>query len=306
MDAMPFQQIPRLQPHRQIYGMSAILLPLQAGEVDWHAFAQHFSRTRAAGLVPAVNMDTGYTQLISQTDRLKVLEIAQSLAEGTPFVAGAFVNDHPATPFDLKSYQLQCDAIQEHGGLPILFQSFGLVEQNEAAVLDSYRAIAKNTDRFLAFELGKPFAPFGTIYSESLFEELLDIKPCLGIKHSSLRRDLEWMRLSIKNRVRPDFLLLTGNDLAIDMAFYGCDYLLGLSTFAPDLFALRDRWWLEGDRGLCCSTTISSFLEPSPSDHPFQRTSTQPPCSSSCEAGSHPMSLFLGRSPDQNPTGQSC
>ena len=28
---------------------------------------------------------------------------------------------------------------------------------------------------------------------------------------------------------------------------YGSDYLLGLSTFAPDVFAVRDRFWVEGD-----------------------------------------------------------
>ena len=31
------------------------------------------------------------------------------------------------------------------------------------------------------------------------------------------------------------------------MVMYGSDYLLGLSTFAPDYFALRDRYWFEGD-----------------------------------------------------------
>ncbi len=47
--------------------------------------------------------------------------------------------------------------------------------------------------------------------------------------------------------VRPDFMVLTGNDLAIDMVMYGSDYLLGLSTFAPAEFAARDRCWAEGD-----------------------------------------------------------
>jgi hypothetical protein len=47
--------------------------------------------------------------------------------------------------------------------------------------------------------------------------------------------------------VRPEFLVLTGNDLAIDMVMYGSDYLLGLSTFAPDLFARRDALWAAGD-----------------------------------------------------------
>ena len=44
-----------------------------------------------------------------------------------------------------------------------------------------------------------------------------------------------------------DFHVFTGNDLAIDMVMYGSDYLLGLSTFAPDLFARRDALWLAGD-----------------------------------------------------------
>ncbi|HEX4906368.1 MAG TPA: dihydrodipicolinate synthase family protein, partial [Acidimicrobiales bacterium] len=41
--------------------------------------------------------------------------------------------------------------------------------------------------------------------------------------------------------------VLTGNDLAIDMVMWGSDYLLGLSTFAPEAFARRDRLWAEGD-----------------------------------------------------------
>ena len=45
--------------------------------------------------------------------------------------------------------------------------------------------------------------------------------------------------------VRPDFHVFTGNDLAIDMVCYGSDYLLGLSAFAPEAFAERDRRWAE-------------------------------------------------------------
>ena len=73
------------------------------------------------------------------------------------------------------------------------------------------------------------------------------MKRCLGAKHSSLRRDLEWQRLALRDAVRPDFKVFTGNDLAIDMVMYGSDYLLGLSTFAPDWFARRDRYWAAGD-----------------------------------------------------------
>ncbi|MFZ2441178.1 MAG: dihydrodipicolinate synthase family protein, partial [Ilumatobacteraceae bacterium] len=57
----------------------------------------------------------------------------------------------------------------------------------------------------------------------------------------------EWDRLRLRDELRPDFMVLTGNDLAIDMVMWGSDYLLGLSTFAPAEFALRDRLWLTGD-----------------------------------------------------------
>ncbi|MEM6980838.1 MAG: dihydrodipicolinate synthase family protein, partial [Planctomycetota bacterium] len=60
-------------------------------------------------------------------------------------------------------------------------------------------------------------------------------------------RELEWQRLRLRDRVRPDFKVLTGNDLAIDMVMYGSDYLLGLSTFAPEAFAKRDVLWQQND-----------------------------------------------------------
>jgi hypothetical protein len=63
-----------------------------------------------------------------------------------------------------------------------------------------------------------------------------------------LSRAAEWDRLAVRDRVRPDFHVFTGNDLAIDMVCYGSDYLLGLSAFAPAAFAARDRMWAEGDR----------------------------------------------------------
>ena len=91
------------------------------------------------------------------------------------------------------------------------------------------------------------FAPFGRIYSTKVYESIVKIPSCLGAKHSSLSRTLEWERLQIRDRVRPEFRVFTGNDLAIDMVMYGSDYLLGLSACAPDRFAARDAMWAAGD-----------------------------------------------------------
>ena len=115
------------------------------------------------------------------------------------------------------------------------------------AWLDGYGRLAGELPRFIGFELGSMFVPHGRIVGLDTYRGLLDLPQCIGAKHSSLSRQLEWERLALRDEMRPDFMVLTGNDLAIDMVMYGSDYLLGLSTFAPDAFARRDRCWLEGD-----------------------------------------------------------
>lgn len=241
-------KVPEWKTRRKILGMSAILLPLtESDEVDWNAFRAHVTRTLDAGLVPAVNMDTGYAHLIDEATRVAVLKETQALADGRRYVAGAFVGDSPGTPFNKDAYISQINSIQEHAGTPVFFQSFGLTEQTDEQIIDSYKTLAAETEQFVAFELGTIFAPFGSIYSLSVYEELLKTPQCMGAKHSSLDRKLEWQRLELRDRIRPEFHVLTGNDLAIDMVIYGSDYLLGLSTMAPDLFALRDKYWEQGD-----------------------------------------------------------
>jgi dihydrodipicolinate synthase/N-acetylneuraminate lyase len=248
MHATPLDPLTLLRPRASIVGMSAILLPLTTnGDIDWPGFTAHLLRTHAAGLTPAVNMDTGYANLLTEQQRLEVLDRTQAALAGAPFVAGAFVGDRPGAAFDCDAYLRETDAIQARGGTPIIFQSFGLTNLEGDALIDAYRGIARGSSRFLAFELGQMFAPFGRIYDLATYGELLAIPQCVGAKHSSLSRELEWRRILLRNERRPDFMVLTGNDLAIDMVMYGSGYLLGLSTFAPDLFARRDAFWRAGD-----------------------------------------------------------
>lgn len=239
----------RIVPRRRITGMSAVLLPhTRDGAIDWAATEAHIARTHAAGLVPGVNMDTGYVQLLDVETKLRVLDLAQQVTGGD-FAAGAFVKDSPGDPFDLAAYISAATDIASRGGTPVIFPSHGLNEGSESDWIDALAAIGAELDRFLGFELGDMFVPYGRIFSLDAYRSLLEIPQCVGAKHSSLSRELEWQRLALRDEVRPDFMVLTGNDLGIDMVMYGSDYLLGLSTFAPDLFAARDRMWLEGDPG---------------------------------------------------------
>ena len=237
-----------LRPRRKIDAISAVLLPYQAtGEVDWSGFVRLLHETIAAGLTPAVNMDTGYANLIDDPTRRRVLETARAEIGAGRLLAGAFVADQPGDVFDLGAYHRQIDLIAEFDAIPVVFQSYGLAHQADDAIVDSYAAIAATASQFVAFELGTAFAPFGRIYSLDVFHSLLTIPQCVGAKHSSLSRELEWRRLAIRDQSRPEFRIYTGNDLAIDMVMYGSDYLLGLSAFAPDAFAARDAAWENGD-----------------------------------------------------------
>ena len=250
-----------IRPKRKITGISAILLPFQEnGDIDWPALANHARRTAEAGLTPAVNMDTGFANLITEEDRQKVLRATRCALAGGEFVAGAFVADKPGDPFDADAYFRQVESIQSQGGTPVIFQSYGLTRQGAAEIVRAYEIIGGKTDQFIAFELGEMFADFGAIYDLDTYRGLLGIANCIGAKHSSLSRRLEWERIALRDATRPDFKVFTGNDLAIDMVIYGSDYLLGLSTFAPDLFARRDAMWLAGDPGFYELNDIIQYL----------------------------------------------
>ncbi len=244
-DSVP---VPSIIRNRKITGMSAVLLPFAADHsVDWKSFDLHVERTLAAGLIPAVNMDTGYVNLLDESTKAEVLQRTQAIAAGKQFVAGAFLADEPGAKFDLDEYSRRMHDIEAAGGVPVIFQSYGMTQQSDAAIVESYQSIATRCNQFVGFELGTVFLPFGKVYSLDVYRELMLIGNCIGAKHSSLRRDQEWQRLALRNEVRPDFMVLTGNDLAIDMVMYGSDYLLGLSSFCPDLFGKRDAMWAAGD-----------------------------------------------------------
>jgi len=257
----PIHPVTMIRSRRAITGISAMLLPFtETGEVDWRGFTAHLQRTAAAGLIPAVNMDTGYVNLLDETTQLAVLERTQTALGGRPFAAGAFVADGPGDALNLDGYGSAAARIEKHGGTPVIFPSYGLTSLPNEKLIDAYRQLGRMCDRFYAFELGAMFAPFGKIYSLEVYRELVNIQSCIGAKHSSLSRELEWQRLKLRDQVRPEFRVLTGNDLGIDMVMYGSDYLLGLSTFAPDLFGRRDRYWRDGDSRFFALNDVLQYL----------------------------------------------
>lgn len=233
---------------RRPEGMAALLLPFDAvGRIAEGAYEASFADVLSAGLTPAVNMDTGYVNLLTRKEKLTVLRRAKAAAQGSPFVAGAYIEDEQGDLVGL--YRREMDLIVDHGGTPILFQSSRTHGMTASQKVDVYRRAAKDYPAVYAFELGKMFAPNGEIWDLDTVEGIMGIPEIKGAKHSSLDRVIEIERLDLRDRVRPDFRIFTGNDLGIDMIEYGSDYLLGLAAFAPSKFAERDRLWDEGDDG---------------------------------------------------------
>lgn len=110
------------------------------------------------------------------------------------------VVDRPGSAFDAAAYQREIEQILTFGGIPVIFQSYGLTGLPPDRLLEAYAGFGRLAECFIAFELGSMFAPFGKIYPLEVFEGLLGIPQCVAAKHPSLNRRLEWQRLQLRDR----------------------------------------------------------------------------------------------------------
>lgn len=243
------QIVDQIQPRRKITGIAASLLPFEEnGTIAVEAFQNHLLRTHSAGLINAVNMDTGYINYLSELEQQQVLQwTIEALPRNTKFVAGAYIENLEGDVVSL--YRRKMNQIVEYGGTPIVFQTARLHDQTAREKIRCYTEICRGLREVLGFELSPVFAPNGQIFDDETIRGLMQIPELVGLKHSSLDRMKELERLALRNKVRPDFAIYTGNDLAIDMIEYGSDYLLGLATFAAEKFAERDALWETADPG---------------------------------------------------------
>ncbi len=245
---------------RRPHGIAAALLPYTpAGAIDFAAFERHVARTGAAGLDVAVNMDTGFGDLLAPAERDAVLDATRAaLGPNARFYAGAFALG-AADP--RSGYRAAIASIERRGAVPVIVQCPAMKALAPAEKAALYADVARETAQgALAFELSPLFAPHGEIWDDETFERLLGVPQLIGAKHSSLDRALELRRLATRDRVRPSWRVYTGNDLGIDLVAYGSDYLLGLATFAPERFAERDAALAAGDTAFLARNDVLQHL----------------------------------------------
>ena len=236
----------RLAP-RQVHGISATLLPYTpAGTIDFDAFAAHVERTRDAGLDVAVNMDTGFGDLLSPAERAAVLDATRAtLGADVVFYAGAFADGADV----LAGYHQAIAAIEaprrgagDHPA-PRHARRFRAARSRGAVRAHRRRRRAARW-RSSSDRCSRRTERSGTM-TRSAACSTSSASPAPSTPRSIAASSSG--ALAARDRHRPDFRVYTGNDLAIDMVAYGSDYLLGLSTFAPAAFAARDRALADGD-----------------------------------------------------------
>ena len=146
--------------------MSAVLLPFTPdGDIDWRATEAHIARTVQAGLTPAVNMDTGYVQLLDQADKHRVLDLAADVTGGRLRRRRVRRRCRRVTLRPATATSRRMRRVADRGGTPVVFPSHGLNSLDDDGWVAAHAAIGAEVDRFIGFELGAMFVPYGRIPS---------------------------------------------------------------------------------------------------------------------------------------------
>src|ERR1700757_4855019 len=173
--------ISRRVPGRKVQGIAAALLPYDArGMIAVEEFQRHLASTHRAGLMNAVNMDTGYVNYLNDAEKQEVLNwTRQALGKGIPFVAGAYIEHHAGDDI-VMLFRQQIDSILRFDGIPILFQTARMHGSPPAKTAEVCREICRGYPHVLAFELGSMFAANGQIYDRETVRRLMDIPEIKG------------------------------------------------------------------------------------------------------------------------------
>ena len=112
--------ITRIKPRRHVRGSAAALLPFEDdGRIAVEAFQAHLTATHRAGLTNAVNMDTGYVNYLSGTEKNDVLRwTREALGPAVSFIAGAYIEGEAGNV--VSRYRREMDRIAKFGDVFVM------------------------------------------------------------------------------------------------------------------------------------------------------------------------------------------
>ena len=152
--------IDRQKLGRKVQGIAAALLPYETPAKSRSLFSRTHRCHSASRIMNAVNMDTGYVNYLTLTERLEVLRwTREALPDGAPFVAGAYIENQNGDLVQL--YRKEMDTIIDFGGIPIVFQTARLRGSSAKQKAEIYQRISHGYAAVLAFDWVRCLQPTG-------------------------------------------------------------------------------------------------------------------------------------------------
>lgn len=203
---------------------TALVTPFVDGEVDWKAFRNLVRRQVEAGvdfLVPLGS--TAETPCLTDTEKVKILEIAREESNGLPIVAGAGSNSLTATVQNMR-------LLDGHGADAYLIVVPFYNKPTQEGLYQYFKAVAEETDRQVI--LYNVPGRTGTNMKTETTLRLAEIPNITAVKEAS--GDLAQI-IDIKRQAPEGFTVLSGNDdQTLPLMACGADGVISVaSNVAP-------------------------------------------------------------------------
>ena len=203
---------------------TALVTPFVDGEVDWKAFRNLVRRQVEAGvdfLVPLGS--TAETPCLTDTEKVKILEIAREESNGLPIVAGAGSNSLAATVQNMR-------LLDGHGADAYLIVVPFYNKPTQEGLYQYFKAVAEETDRQVI--LYNVPGRTGTNMKTETTLRLAEIPNITAVKEAS--GDLAQI-IDIKRQAPDGFTVLSGNDdQTLPLMACGADGVISVaSNVAP-------------------------------------------------------------------------
>ena len=204
---------------------TALVTPFVDGEVDWKAFRNLVRRQVEAGvdfLVPLGS--TAETPCLTDTEKVKILEIAREESNGLPIVAGAGSNSLTATVRNMR-------LLDGHGADAYLIVVPFYNKPTQEGLYQYFKAVAEETDRQVI--LYNVPGRTGTNMKTETTLRLAEIPNITAVKEAS--GNLAQI-IDIKRQAPEGFAVLSGNDdQTLPLMACGADGVISVaSNVAPE------------------------------------------------------------------------
>lgn len=218
---------------------TALVTPFRDGEVDYEAFAALVDRQVAAGVDFLVPLGTtGETPCLSDTEKIRILEMAKEHSHGLPVVAGVGTNSLAGTVANMN-------LLAGHGADAFLVVVPYYNKPPQEGMYRYFKAVAEASPKPVIL-YNVPGRTGSNMTAETTLR-LAGIDNIIAIKEASSKRE---QILEILEKRPEGFAVLSGNDdETLDLMLNGADGIISVaSNLAPEPVTALAHAVLDGNK----------------------------------------------------------